>query len=565
MSRCAPNVVLPSVLVLSVALFFLLSGRDHNEPSRKPSERLHRASLVDLHPPEPLQALTGNLPASDEKTHGFQNMVDELISGAGLRFDALYDRGMLARTALAESNRNSAMSDSENLLPVEEIAWSMSKRGARAGFPRTFSERKHQLRLIQRMFSIAVDRIRSDSVLAEEFSFLELISSERETLARAAFIKAVENIFVSLFDYAMISLQLVIDMTQRGSPARDLDVWEELRALQKRPPSLRSNHSGRFTNSPLLRRLSLFHLDFGLPHYDGQGPKNGKFWTSIRPTLQCSSFRRLCSAPDGCRFLCNREYLLFSREYARHSKQLPLIHSMATESVLPRDVEKRIRQWNIVGFGSNNEFDWEDSLLEVFSEPSQSSTRRKNHIRSLTTFDCTIQTLKPSKPVAESLEFGFAAKCLDRHLSNQSIPMKALRNVLRQQPPFTNSITRRPVDSTNMFAVLALLKIDVEGYEFVAVPQWLRDDLASAGSSAQNSKLPHVDQLQMELHRMGHKGLHGASLPSALHAHLLLLHLHGLGFHLVGTERNHADNCCYETTFVHFRFFVLSEVWQALN
>ena len=64
---------------------------------------------------------------------------------------------------------------------------------------------------------------------------------------------------------------------------------------------------------------------------------------------------------------------------------------------------------------------------------------------------------------------------------------------------------------------------------------------------------------------MGHKYKHGSSKNGALRAHYLLLHYYALGFAMVASEKNHADNCCYEIVMVSGRHYVRSEAWMPLD
>ena len=99
---------------------------------------------------------------------------------------------------------------------------------------------------------------------------------------------------------------------------------------------------------------------------------------------------------------------------------------------------------------------------------------------------------------------------------------------------------------------LDFLKLDVEGWEFRAIPEWLRQ--VSTGETTLQ-----VQQLQMEFHRIGWKRAPGASWESLMNSHLLFLHFYALGFVPVQYERNHMDDCCYEFTFVNAVWYVVAE------
>ena len=132
--------------------------------------------------------------------------------------------------------------------------------------------------------------------------------------------------------------------------------------------------------------------------------------------------------------------------------------------------------------------------------------------------------------------------------------------------------------AVRIFDDITILKVDVEGFEFNALPSWGRDELRNLAATSPDAfsqgargildftkstpKYNSVSLLSMEFHRMGHKGNYGATLRGAERSHYTMLHLYGLGFLMVGQERNHQDNCCFELAWAHYRHYVRSEMWM---
>jgi hypothetical protein len=338
---------------------------------------------------------------------------------------------------------------------------------------------------------------------------------------------------------------------------------------------------------------SLFPLYYNLPPFNQQSrPLNGKFWNMIRPTGSCSSVVRLCEIPDGCRLVCNAEYLLHAGLTVGNGS--PHFHRIA-------------------GFGSNNEYEWEDSLMRMFKSSEAMSRGRHHSIGWLTIFDCTLvgrRQWAPPRGLTESaIGFGHVTKCCDGEMSSTSVTIGAFKdlqikseNERRQHPADTERSTGELVTryrvapavllnndnvsdhdsgTIQVFDGLTILKLDIEGYEFNALPAWARDELRclaeqnpsmfSRGDataldfSAACREYFTVSLLNMEFHRSGHANKFGARLPGALRAHFTILHLYSLGFLMIGQERNHFDDCCYEVAFVHQRHLVKTEMWGVVR
>jgi hypothetical protein len=343
----------------------------------------------------------------------------------------------------------------------------------------------------------------------------------------------------------------------------------------------------------------MFPLEYNMGHFDSQRPINGKFWNMIRPTVSCSSLVRLCEVPDGCRLLCNAEYIM----------QAGLARTQTGDAENRPKTNKYFHR--IAGFGSNNEYDWETSLHRMFQKSIAHSNGETHEIGWITVFDCTLgfgrREWAPPKELTESsIGFGHVTKCCDREPSDKSVSLgitKALllkseqerlakrsaseartvgEQVTRYRVAEGAFLPKSPEDSgVRTFDDLTILKLDIEGYEFNVLPKWGRDELRCLAQQRPAVFAPGssdlidfaedcqeyftVSLLSMEFHRSGHKGDYGARLTGALRAHYTMLHAYSLGYVMVGQEKNHQDNCCYEVAWVHQRHFVRSEMWMLLG
>lgn len=246
-----------------------------------------------------------------------------------------------------------------------------------------------------------------------------------------------------------------------------------------------------------------------------------------------------------------------------------------------------------------------------------------NGLRSLTTLDCTVTFKPPEVLKVAAVGFGTANFCIaDRTnvASRQVTYEETLRRVVlseRQGTHETLGIVRyttghevameRPVPAA--FDDVTLLKVDVEAWEYSVLPslavheiaQVRRDkrllqrfeaEMAAIASSAAfpterspqaaetrtyaadltvvdfttsaASTIPEprplrtVSQIQLEVHAYAKNRTRAVWLVH--HANLQLLQL---GFAQAAYEYNHESpsRCCFETLWVHYRHFILSEMW----
>jgi hypothetical protein len=378
---------------------------------------------------------------------------------------------------------------------------------------------------------------------------------------------------------------------------------------------------------------------------------------------------RSCENPEGCRYICNREYLLrggaSKQESNSHQHQQQSINSckqtFSYSSSSSSFSKNNFRNHNdtiavlnavfgispallsstdvvsntnnhfhnlldqacvqLVSLGSNNEFDWEDSMISLLKTTN-------TPLSGISTFDCTLAGgVKPSPIVSRLISedqnlFHFYPFCIgiadeevdvfsvarskqallstNRKSSSPSsqnqgaaISLAELDSLLKNEQQHKHQSSKKKRNNNNNVDDLApfsssfvrnfpgkrvsILKMDIESFEFVAVPRWLQVEMALAGKQQQKSSsstmmfdfssLPimNVEQIQTEIHRRGHKNKKAAAFAGAMWLQWLLLNYHALGFLVVSNEKNHVDNCCFEAVMVHYRYYVASQSWSAAS
>ena len=349
------------------------------------------------------------------------------------------------------------------------------------------------------------------------------------------------------------------------------------------------------------------------PEYGQQPPVEGKFWNILRTEIGCATLERSCENPEGCRFLCNREYLLRGgraseranrgtargdgagadrtrscRIGGRNNDTIAVLEAVFGGRVAPVSGAGRDSACvNLVSLGSNNEFDWEVSVTGIVDRAGAPLGR-------IGTFDCTLAGgVRPSptmKRIGGKFKFfpyciGIADAGLDSFAkkttaSASSGEGKSVSLVEVGSLVFTGSTTTAAAAASAPAQQVSILKMDIESFEFVAVPRWQQVELALAGAAFRKSSpgarssppppisfselpLMTVEQLQTEIHRRGHKGKKAAGFAGAMWLQWLLLGYHGLGFAVVAQEKNHVDNCCFEAVLAHQRFYISSQAWHA--
>ena len=527
----------------------------------------------------------------------------------------------------------------------------------------------------------------------------------RMMMAAATFVNAVLDVVLSVYQGASITLRLVAEVHVEqtgGSATAGKSVIDDVRALIMKSSSKDKgddNKGKEGTGRPkataacqrwaapwrLVRRrvairarmatASMAAQHVASFNVGGTVLKNGvnpvqdsKYWVMVRPTLSCRGLVRMCNDPEGCRFLCNGAFL-------RHAPQAADLSVIGYRSFLGRVNRNRLHDLHVaaappttvetaattkaafltfVGFGSNNEYEWEEGILRTFREGKRGENL--NVVGSVTVFDCTLAEWRPPATLlpprsggVSPIGLGVVSRCLDREISATALKIASLNRLLNGErsrlfeadgsalldgtirdaggsarwpsyatAPSTKTSVRFPgghviqvgrygspawSDQTGKqsgglparLRHIAVLKMDVESYEFVAVPRWLRDDLMAVarqpatvlgGCAAADGRAEVVDDaattaasrspergddddaplsvgsLQLELHRMGHKRAPGESSAGALHTHLLMLNFYALGFSPYAMEPNFWDHCCFEVAWESHRAYVSGEVWS---
>ena len=135
------------------------------------------------------------------------------------------------------------------------------------------------------------------------------------------------------------------------------------------------------------REVVMFLIDGGRAGYMKHDKQlhNARYWSTLYPTLSCHDTTRVGMAPDGGRFLCNGRALGFNGRV------------------------------DFVGFGSNNQWDWEEALM----------AQREVKIDSITTADCTVKVPRP--PSSCQGVCAFKEVCLGDH--DGAIPFGAVMRI----------------------------------------------------------------------------------------------------------------------------------------
>eukprot|EP00658_Telonema_sp_P-2_P001542 TRINITY_DN10571_c0_g1_i3.p1 TRINITY_DN10571_c0_g1~~TRINITY_DN10571_c0_g1_i3.p1 ORF type:complete len:700 (+),score=90.44 TRINITY_DN10571_c0_g1_i3:117-2102(+) len=231
-----------------------------------------------------------------------------------------------------------------------------------------------------------------------------------------------------------LSFALAIEVEQIWN--RRLDVLDAIVRAATLPPSTSIavelsrvlENSGR--SFPANRGLFGLQYQDNLAYTGSAGIVNGRYWNTIRPTVGCASISKQCEEPDGCRYFCNMDYFLAADGFSTSPFSSTTRVSSATAS------NSRYSH-QVIGFGSNNEYDWEVSLVDAFNradkafaagggggegDSTTSTTSIRNGIGRVTVFDCTVRSWTPPKHLTDAaIGFGHGTYCLN--------------NVVHHQPP----------------------------------------------------------------------------------------------------------------------------------
>ena len=426
--------------------------------------------------------------------------------------------------------------------------------------------------------SIAVGRMALDADLNAAYGELQNtrggVASMQEVAVRAV---------LAILEFYHTSLQTLRDISDTVDPQQFMS-W-----VQRKVPDLsRSVFEYEVVDIPkrlasfIQQHTSTLEVRSDVPMWFFQLPAEGRYWNTMRATISCATVTRMCEHPEGCRFLCNRGYL--SRRSAEEPLRGSLVHNALNKLSSVTENSSMAKKIEIVGIGSNNQFEWEAALLLEFGE---------QRIRAMTVADCTLKNHKATPPASMvgtlSQRFRFVPMCVAEtphpslHGSDSTgttweqvvaaaggsfspSQLVAVLNAADRQHPVDHSAnekkkTKRHID---------IMKWDVEGFEHTSVPSWLLADLMSARRGFDRRTLLvdfqadvgffDVGQFQLEVHRLGHH-VQGLTTVSLLELVVLQLHHYALGLLPFAAEKNHMDNCCYEAAWAHYRFLFASEMW----
>lgn len=344
--------------------------------------------------------------------------------------------------------------------------------------------------------------------------------------------------------------------------------WEN---LGKSPKAASDNNDGLSILHPAEQ---LFHLEYHRKQYGQQDPHKQKYMYLWRPTASCFELQRECEAPDGCRYYCNFAYLQNAKEQSLDGK--PFHH-------------------RLLGFGGNNDYDWELSMVKNFG---YEKTAVHNKVYSMTTFDCTLKQWTPPEELkSKPIGWGGASFCVGDRTGNIGGRNFVAFNEMKQRILESESTGKHPTVLRNLMAAdapvpvntenfdeVSVLKCDIEGSEVPVMYTWVdgetksfnnNKDLQSQIEASQKDGtflmidfakiIPEfftVSTVLMEIHGISGNPMGEVGTFRTQH---LLQQLTQMGYVMVSMEKNFFGDLAYEFNFVHYRYFVRSEIWSHLK
>ena len=464
--------------------------------------------------------------------------------------------------------------------------------------PKSQATTPHRLLLLKLTTSIGIGRIHRDAALHAMYD------AAKTQAERRLVVRHVRRAVRAMVNHFFIGLQMIIDVIIEGHAFKrvlherqhwhDFDVdtdplllmmstikhthkpsdLEPLQERIERRDFLKELVPAQRTSDRAFVRVHV--LEYQRGHINRASPGTGKYWNYFRPTSGCSSLTRTCEEPEACRLVCNIDYLM----------------SAGSQKTYHR----------FVGFGSNNDFGWEESTARLFADRSAGTTSVApfHGIRSMTTLDCTVQHWNIPGYMARHNNFMTGRICIDQAAGHgDRIRIDALKQLVldgESRAAGTKlevkgkrvDVPPRTADQAALFDDVAIFKVDVEGHEHSAISGWakleLRDlkktkgqalqselDARTSGSSA-DAPLTLIDferdvpsfftvsMFQLELHeRVGGKSRWRFD-SALLQGFRMQQYLASLGFIQISQERNAFGDCCYELVYAHYRYLVRSEL-----
>ena len=533
---------------------------------------------------------------SDDFDEMFRQLLTDELGPVASR--SLYCLLMLPATALTFDDSTGVSSFGELVENWTDHVSEGYRRRASEDLPPSQCSTSGRLLLLKKTTSIAVGRIHRDSLLRSLYR-RQSVSSERILI-----VNQIRRVIRALTMHFFIGLQMIIDVIQEEDvfhrslyerkPWEQFDVDEDPLLLLMSQLDHKSSEedvvklisrirSGDFLVDAIPAKrtdsaayVRMHSVEYHRTHIIRSFPGVGKFWSYFRPIASCSSTVRSCENPEGCRFVCNPMYLtLGSRR------------------------DGTVFDHRLVGFGSNNHFDWEESMARMLTagarssmlRPSSTSARRPqrpNGVRSLLTLDCTVSDWSIPESLRSVPNFMTSRICIGKRASNATIAIDDLKPFVLDAENAKNQhceMQGKHLAFTNMRSLeydqLAVLKLDVEGHEHTVMPAWAKLELRDLKHSLGRHFAQEVNgqigltvidferdipsffttsMVQLELHEFV-----GGSPPSyeysALQAFRVQQYLASLGFVQIAQERNAMSDCCFELLYVHYRYLIQSEVW----
>ena len=368
----------------------------------------------------------------------------------------------------------------------------------------------HQLILLKRTTSLAIGRIHRDMSLASMYD-----KASPSTGQQRVVVKQVRRAVRAMVNHFFIGLQMIIDVIPEKSALRHAlavrEPWQAydcdtdpmlllmsathatstvanvehlLKRIARKDDALddlKASTSRRTAQGAFVRSHV---LEYHRQHAGKIGPHTGKLWNYFRPTSGCSSLTRTCEEPEACRLVCNLNYLIGAG---------------------PGKVHHRF-----IGFGSNNDFGWEETTGRFFQRLNhsqdaggqESSSSFRHGIRSMTTLDCTVKEWRIPRFLKEQNNYFTGRVCVDQvtTLREGKMRIDGLKQLVlsgeQEKRPVEGSHARdnpaateksllelQGMDATiptdpsffhEYFDDVAVFKVDVEGHEHSLIPGWAK-------------------------------------------------------------------------------------------
>lgn len=460
-----------------------------------------------------------------------------------------------------------------------------------SGMPATLNTPYAQIADIKRAASIGLGRMHRDSSM-------QVLFDKSTPVELAHFDRSVRHFVRGVLRGAVLKIQTIVDFGPARAHlgpkyAKRMElfeghdpVWAFLNAISTTATeaeikdawdTLGSNPKAAPENPVHLHPAEqLFHIEYHIVLYKDDTFKHliQKYMYLWRPTASCFDVQRECESPDGCRYYCNYAYLQRAADPSLGGK--PYYH-------------------RFLGFGSNNEYEWEQSMLRYMG---YKGNHVFNKLHTMTSFDCTLPVWRPPQELKNlPVGWGGASFCVGDRTGkiggrNFVAFSEMKQRILESETPGTHATVLRnkmevdhpiPVN-TEYFDEVSILKCDIEGSEVPVMYTWSNGELSSFNNNKNLQKqiadskkdneflmidfakiIPEyftVSTVLMEIHGWGPKPL---DIEGVFRTQHLLQQLSQMGYVPVSLEANFNIHTAFEVVYVHYRYFVRSEMWSHLR